>query len=199
MAKASRKSSKPSTSVPEGAPPPSPETSAKSVTTRRTPREQEDVYGMVDAGELWIDRQFKQRQEKNRAKRAAEEAVRIRHVEGLRQQMMDAGVDVTRPTPGISRLNPELFAKPLTTASGVQAITSMASKDPFGMGKQRKTTTILRKPVKKPSKFKSLVRRIIKTAGSVLSGSHMNVDYKSQPEYGGTLKPRRVRQGPSPK
>jgi hypothetical protein len=197
MAKAIRKTSKSSTNVPQGAPPASPE---KIVTSApRVPRAQEDAYGMVDAGELWVDRQFRQRQETNRAKKAAEQAARIRHVEGMRAQMQKAGVDMSKPAPGISRLNPEVFAKPLAKAGGVQAVTTMASKDPLGIGKQSKTTRILMTKAKGPSKFKQLVRRIIQGTTDILTGSHMNVSMQGQPQYGGTLRPKITRQGPSPK
>lgn len=155
MAKAIRKTPKSSTNVPQGAPPASPE---KIVTSApRVPRAQEDAYGMVDAGELWVDRQFRQRQERNRAKKAAEQAARIRHVEGLRAQMQKAGVDMSKPAPGISRLNPD--TQMAIDLSGKPFMSSAAAKE----------------KAKNNRGFKGIVKRILRSAGNILSGSHQNV------------------------
>lgn len=232
MAKAIRKPSKPSTNVPQGAPPASPEivnksevTPSRNVTTpKKQTSQQSKLFRMKAAGRfssadeklLAADRAnrlsgssdtpsaellsaARKRRTQDRATKAAEQAARIRHVEGMRAQMQKAGVDMSKPAPGISRLNPEVFAKPLAKAGGVQAVTTMASKDPLGIGKQSKTTRILRTNPKGPSKFKQLVRRIIQGTTGILTGSHMNVSMQGQPQYGGTLRPKITRQGPSPK
>ena len=148
-------------------------------------------------------------------RKANEQAVRIRHVEGLRTrmasmggedvapmtdvgfqtkglptmarthrehllaQMKKAGVDVTRPTPGISRENPE-----------TQLRIGPGNKPFMTRAKPKKT-------------LKGLVKRVFSKVGEVLAGSHLNVaptkPTVSPSAYGGMITPPRKRQGPSPK
>ena len=57
---------------------------------------------------------------KDAERKAAEQEVRMRHVEGLRQQMKKKGIDVDNmKDPGFTRLNPEVFATPAAFAKGV--------------------------------------------------------------------------------
>lgn len=61
------------------------------------------------------------RKMKDAERKAAEQEVRMRHVEGLRQQMKKKGIDVDNmKDPGFTRLNPEVFATPLAKAAGVK-------------------------------------------------------------------------------
>jgi hypothetical protein len=102
------------------------------------------------------------------------------HREHLLAQMKKAGVDVTRPTPGISRENPltQLRIDPKT------------NKPFMTRAKPKKT-------------LRGLLKRVFSNVGGVLAGSHLNVaptrPTVSPSAYGGMIRPPRTRQGPSPK
>jgi hypothetical protein len=190
MAKAIRKTSKSSTNVPQGAPPASPEivnksevTPSRNVTTpKKQTSQQSKLFRMKAAGRfssadeklLAADRAnrlsgssdapsaellsaARKRRTQDRATKAAEQAARIRHVEGLRAQMQKAGVDMSKPAPGISRLNPD--TQMAIDLSGKPFMSSAAAKE----------------KAKNNRGFKGIVKRILRSAGNILSGSHQNV------------------------
>lgn len=159
---------------------------------------------------------------KDAAQKQAEQEVRIRHVEGMRQkmssgglsgeeispmvdagfnpkglpvvgrthrenlltQMKKAGVDVTRPTPGISRANPD-------TQMGISNVT----------GKPFMSSAVAKEKSKSRRGFKSLAKRILTSVRETLSGSHQRVGKKqiSPSKFGGMIHPPVQRYGPSPK
>ena len=142
-------------------------------------------------------------------RKSAEQAVRIRHVEGMRNkmtsgedvapmadagfdtkglptigrthkenllaQMKKAGVDVTRPTPGISRMNPD--TQMAIGADGKPFMSSAVAKEKAKAGRG----------------FKSIAKRVLRSSGNIISGSHQNVASR-QPVEGRpeTLSPPRI-------
>lgn len=134
--------------------------SRKNVTTpsKNVTRAQEDASGMVDAG---FD--------------AKGLPVMGRTLKSnLLAQMQKAGVDVTKPTPGISRLNPE-----------TQLRINPKDNRPFMTFAHDKTT------------FRGMMRKILSNIGGVLKGSHMNVaptkSRVSPKKSGGRISPPRQR------
>lgn len=124
-------------------------------------------------------------------RKAQEEQMRIRHVEGLRQQMQDAGIDTTRTTTGISRLNPEVFNRSLTSSSGVttKRVLSNPILSMLGIQNKRYSTK-----VKRPLSLSSMISKIFSAGTRVRNAMGIEANPKKDVEFGMLKPPSRRRQ-----
>ena len=110
------------------------------------------------------------RKMKDAERKAAEQEVRMRHVEGLRQQMKKKGIDVDNmKDPGFARLNPEVFATPLAKAGGVKVgrrFTAPVSAM-LGMTSPYMKTTVAGYKGK-PSGFRRVVGKVLSAAKKII-------------------------------
>ena len=107
-----------------------------------------------------------EKKRKDAERKAAEEQVRMRHVEGLRKQMISKGIDVDNmKDPGFMRLNPEVWATPLAKSGGVKVGRKLSAGIPslFGVKSPHMQTTV--------SGYKGRSSGFRRLLGKILRGS----------------------------
>lgn len=123
------------------------------------------------------------RKQKDAERKAAEEEVRMRHVEGLRQQMIKKGIDVDNmKDPGFMRLNPEVFATPLAKAGGVKVGRTLSNPISSALGIKSPSMKTTVTGGRKQSGFHRLVGKILSRAKGIIGIGKDNMEMVTRPE-----------------